>query len=144
MEVRQRRPRSHLVAALEGELRGDGVVGEQPTLAPGESFTYTSGCPLPTTQGIMSGAYLFVTSEGETFHARIPAFSTAMACATSMMAAIQAASMLDGDTYSLALVGGADSLSRAPAGTSQPRAYLPARATVPGLWNLLAIGTSPI
>lgn len=60
------------------EVRGDGVVGEQPTLAPGESFTYTSGCPLPTTQGIMSGAYLFVTETGETFHARIPAFSLDM------------------------------------------------------------------
>ena len=60
------------------EVRGDGVVGEQPTLAPGESFTYTSGCPLTTTQGIMSGAYLFVTDTGEEFHARIPAFSLDM------------------------------------------------------------------
>lgn len=60
------------------DVRGDGVVGEQPTLAPGESFTYTSGCPLPTTQGIMAGAYLFVTDAGEKFHARIPAFSLDM------------------------------------------------------------------
>jgi ApaG protein len=60
------------------EVRGDGVVGEQPTLAPGESFSYTSGCPLPTTQGIMTGSYLFKTEDGEEFNARIPAFSLDM------------------------------------------------------------------
>ena len=60
------------------EVRGEGVVGEQPTLEPGGSFTYTSGCPLPTTQGIMAGSYLLETEAGEQFNARIPAFSLDM------------------------------------------------------------------
>ena len=57
------------------EVRGPGVVGEQPTLAPGESFTYTSGCPLGTAQGTMEGTYDMVTAGGERFAADIPAFS---------------------------------------------------------------------
>jgi ApaG protein len=57
------------------EVRGEGVVGEQPTLAPGASFTYTSGCPLSTPQGIMTGTYLFTTDQGEAFTVTIPAFS---------------------------------------------------------------------
>ena len=57
------------------EVRGEGVVGEQPTLSPGMSFTYTSGCPLPTPQGIMRGTYLFQTEKGELFAVDIPAFS---------------------------------------------------------------------
>jgi ApaG protein len=57
------------------EVRGEGVVGEQPTLAPGMSFTYTSGCPLATPQGIMRGTYLFQTDRGELFAVLIPAFS---------------------------------------------------------------------
>ncbi len=57
------------------EVKGDGVVGEQPSLAPGSSFTYTSGCPLTTPQGIMAGSYLFTTEEGELFPVKIPAFS---------------------------------------------------------------------
>ncbi len=57
------------------EVRGSGVVGEQPVLAPGESFTYTSGCPLPTPFGTMHGTYRMVTSTGEAFDAEIAPFA---------------------------------------------------------------------
>ncbi len=57
------------------EVRGPGVVGEQPVLAPGESFEYTSSCPLPTPSGIMVGDYEMSTQGGERFLARVPAFS---------------------------------------------------------------------
>lgn len=57
------------------EVRGAGVVGEQPILGPGESFSYTSGCPLTTPSGTMQGSYLMQTESGETFDAEIPAFS---------------------------------------------------------------------
>jgi len=57
------------------EVRGTGVVGEEPVLGPGESFSYTSGCPLPTPSGTMQGTYLMETAGGETFDAEIPAFS---------------------------------------------------------------------
>ncbi|QIG48935.1 Co2+/Mg2+ efflux protein ApaG [Nordella sp. HKS 07] len=57
------------------EVKGDGVVGEQPTLAPGESFEYTSGVPLATPSGIMVGTYEMETSGGERFDVAIPAFS---------------------------------------------------------------------
>ena len=57
------------------EVRGAGVVGEEPVLGPGESFSYTSGCPLPTPSGTMQGTYLMETAAGETFDAEIPAFS---------------------------------------------------------------------
>ena len=57
------------------EVRGAGVVGKQPVLGPGESFTYTSGCPLTTPDGTMQGHYTMVTAAGETFEAQIPAFS---------------------------------------------------------------------
>jgi ApaG protein len=57
------------------EVEGDGVVGEQPVLKPGEAFRYTSGCPLTTASGVMEGEYRMVTSDGETFEALIPPFS---------------------------------------------------------------------
>ncbi len=57
------------------EVRGPGVIGEQPTLKPGQSFRYTSGCPLTTPSGIMSGEYRMVSEGGETFDIAIPAFS---------------------------------------------------------------------
>ncbi|NBJ12881.1 Co2+/Mg2+ efflux protein ApaG [Microvirga arsenatis] len=57
------------------EVRGPGVVGEEPVLGPGESFSYTSGCPLTTPSGTMQGTYLMETASGETFEAEIPAFS---------------------------------------------------------------------
>ena len=57
------------------EVRGPGVVGEQPILAPGESFEYTSGTPLPTPSGIMVGTYQMEGPDGGLFDVRIPAFS---------------------------------------------------------------------
>jgi len=57
------------------EVRGAGVVGEQPTLKPGQSFRYTSGCPLTTPSGIMSGEYRMVGADGGVFDIAIPAFS---------------------------------------------------------------------
>jgi ApaG protein len=57
------------------EVRGAGVVGEQPVLEPGQSFEYTSGVPLPTPSGFMVGSYGMVTEEGEDFDIDIPAFS---------------------------------------------------------------------
>jgi ApaG protein len=57
------------------EVRGPGVVGEQPVLKPGEAFEYTSGCPLSTPSGIMVGSYEMATASGERFNIRIPAFS---------------------------------------------------------------------
>lgn len=56
------------------EVRGPGVVGEQPVLAPGESFEYTSGCPLTTPTGTMHGTYQMVTSDGDRFDAEIAPF----------------------------------------------------------------------
>ena len=57
------------------EVKGPGVVGEEPTLKPGESFEYTSGVPLPTPSGFMVGSYGMVTAAGEHFDIEIPAFS---------------------------------------------------------------------
>jgi ApaG protein len=57
------------------EVKGPGVVGEQPVLEPHESFTYTSGCPLGTAFGVMEGTYQMVTRGGEQFDARIAPFT---------------------------------------------------------------------
>lgn len=57
------------------EVTGDGVIGEQPVLAPGETFEYTSGTPLGTASGIMQGYYVMETDTAETFQVTIPAFS---------------------------------------------------------------------
>lgn len=57
------------------EVRGAGVVGKQPVLGPGETFSYTSGCPLTTPDGTMEGTYTMVAPDGATFLAEIPAFS---------------------------------------------------------------------
>ena len=57
------------------EVRGEGVVGEQPVIEPGGSYTYTSGCPLRTPSGIMVGSYRMVTADGVTLDVAIPAFS---------------------------------------------------------------------
>ena len=56
------------------EVRGLGVVGEQPVLDPGDSYQYTSGCPLPTPFGTMEGSYQMVTGSGERFEADIAQF----------------------------------------------------------------------
>lgn len=57
------------------EVRGAGVVGEQPTLKPGEAFEYTSGTPLPTPSGIMVGSYEMEDETGRRFDVAVPAFS---------------------------------------------------------------------
>lgn len=59
------------------EVQGPGVVGEQPRLDPGQSFEYTSGCPLPTAFGTMEGTYQMVRGDGVQFDARIAAFTLA-------------------------------------------------------------------
>ena len=59
------------------EVRGEGVVGEQPQLAPGESFTYSSFCPLPTPLGSMRGSYRMRRDDGSEFEAPIPVFTLA-------------------------------------------------------------------
>jgi ApaG protein len=60
------------------EVRGSGVVGEQPRLTPGESFEYTSGSVLDTPVGTMHGSYQMVAEDGHRFEAEIPPFSLAM------------------------------------------------------------------
>jgi ApaG protein len=57
------------------EVKGDGVVGEQPLLRSGDRFEYTSGCPLSTPSGVMSGTYGMINAQGENFEIVIPAFS---------------------------------------------------------------------
>jgi ApaG protein len=57
------------------EVHGPGVVGEQPVLKPGEKFEYTSGTPLPTPSGIMTGTYSMQTDDGRVLDIAIPAFS---------------------------------------------------------------------
>jgi ApaG protein len=59
------------------EVKGPGVVGEQPVLEPGKSFEYTSFCPLPTAMGVMHGSYTMVTASGEAFDAQIAPFTLA-------------------------------------------------------------------
>jgi len=57
------------------EVKGAGVVGEEPVLKSGQSFEYTSGVPLPTPSGFMAGSYGMVTEAGEGFDVEIPTFS---------------------------------------------------------------------
>jgi ApaG protein len=57
------------------EVKGLGVVGQQPLLKPGESFEYTSGASIPTQVGTMRGAYQMVADDGHTFNADIPQFT---------------------------------------------------------------------
>lgn len=60
------------------EVSGPGVVGEQPVLAPGDSFQYSSGCPLTTSSGVMVGRYQMEDESGQEFEVDIPAFSLDM------------------------------------------------------------------
>ena len=57
------------------DVIGDGVVGEQPVLEPGEAFEYTSGTPLTTSSGFMSGSFRMISEVGEMFDVSVPAFS---------------------------------------------------------------------
>jgi len=77
-ETVQLRTRHWIITDATGHrqiVRGEGVVGEQPVLAPGERFEYTSGVPLPTSSGIMAGRYQMVTEAGEQFEIDVPTFS---------------------------------------------------------------------
>lgn len=74
----QLRSRLWQITDAEGrreEVRGPGVVGQTPKIDPGETFTYTSGCPLRTSSGIMVGSYQMVDEEGRLFDVAVPAFS---------------------------------------------------------------------
>ena len=76
-EVVQLISRHWVITDAHGEVEevvGPGVVGEQPTLAPGEAFDYTSFCPLPTPFGTMRGSYQMVTRDGEAFEVEIASF----------------------------------------------------------------------
>lgn len=57
------------------EVRGEGVVGEKPLIKPGEAFQYTSGVPLSTSSGMMTGEYEMTTEDGEHIKVTVPAFS---------------------------------------------------------------------
>ena len=73
----QLQSRSWLIIDAMGrteEVQGSGVVGKQPVLEPGQSFEYTSGCPLPTPYGSMSGTYQMVRADGTSFDAEIAPF----------------------------------------------------------------------
>lgn len=69
---------------LVQEVRGPGVVGEQPVLQPGEAYRYTSGTALHTPSGVMMGQYQMVASNGDTFDIDIPAFSLDSPFVTAM------------------------------------------------------------
>ncbi|ADO08310.1 Co2+/Mg2+ efflux protein ApaG [Pantoea vagans] len=62
----------------ETEVQGEGVVGEQPFIAPGNEFQYTSGAVIETPMGTMQGHYVMVDEQGDTFHVEIPVFRLAI------------------------------------------------------------------
>jgi ApaG protein len=77
-ETVQLRSRHWMITNARGEfteVKGAGVVGDQPVLKPGESYEYTSGAPLDTTSGMMGGAYQMETEGGERCDIEIPTFS---------------------------------------------------------------------
>jgi ApaG protein len=77
-ETVQLRARHWIITDASGrrqEVRGDGVVGEQPVLAPGQRFEYTSGVPLQTPSGFMTGHYQMESESGERFEIEVPTFS---------------------------------------------------------------------
>jgi ApaG protein len=81
----QLRTRHWIITDARGvveEVRGDGVVGEQPRLAPGQTFQYTSGCVLTTAVGTMQGSYRMWRDDGSQFDAHIAPFSLASPAAT--------------------------------------------------------------
>lgn len=57
------------------EVKGAGVIGQQPVIEPGSTFRYTSGCPLETPEGIMAGTYQMLSETGQSFEVEVPAFS---------------------------------------------------------------------
>ncbi|HXG90132.1 MAG TPA: Co2+/Mg2+ efflux protein ApaG [Vicinamibacterales bacterium] len=80
-ETAQLLRRHWIITDAEGdvqEVRGDGVVGEQPVIQPGNSYEYTSYCDLKTNVGTMQGSYTMVRAGGETFDAQIAPFTLAV------------------------------------------------------------------
>ena len=80
-ETAQLISREWIITNADGEVervKGPGVVGEQPVLAPGSAFEYTSFCPLKTAVGSMQGSYQMVTADGERFDAVIAPFTLAV------------------------------------------------------------------
>src|SRR5688500_8830714 len=80
-ETAQHISREWIITNADGEVervKGPGVIGEQPVLAPGTSFEYTSYCPLKTAVGSMQGSYQMVTADGERFDAAISPFTLAV------------------------------------------------------------------
>ena len=75
VQLRRRHWRITDALGRVNEVRGPGVVGEQPVLHPGEAFEYTSGTPLSTPSGIMVGSYEMETGNGHSFAVAVPAFS---------------------------------------------------------------------
>jgi ApaG protein len=75
VQLRSRLWRITNAIGMTQEVRGPGVVGLTPTIAPGQSFSYTSGCPLETPSGIMVGSYQMEDAVGQLFDVAIPAFS---------------------------------------------------------------------
>jgi ApaG protein len=74
----QLRARHWIITDSDGgikEVRGDGVVGEQPVIAPGYSYEYSSGCVLTAAVGTMHGRYFMVDAEGNAFEVEIPSFT---------------------------------------------------------------------
>src|SRR6266568_8287560 len=77
-EIVQLKTRHWIITDASGrqqEVKGEGVVGEQPTLAPGERFEYTSGVPLSTASGFMTGRYQMISESGKNFEIEVPTFS---------------------------------------------------------------------
>ena len=77
-ETVQLRTRRWIITDANGrqqEVRGEGVIGEQPVIAPGEHFEYTSGVPLSTASGFMTGSYEMQSETGERFEIEVPTFS---------------------------------------------------------------------
>jgi ApaG protein len=80
-ETAQLRSRHWIITDADGDVRevkGEGVVGEQPVLKPGQQFVYTSFCELKTSVGTMHGSYTLVTPGGDEFEARIAPFTLAV------------------------------------------------------------------
>jgi ApaG protein len=80
-ETAQLRSRHWLITDAVGEIqevRGEGVVGAQPVLAPGESFEYTSWCVIATSSGSMRGSYQMISARGQPFEASVAEFRLAM------------------------------------------------------------------
>lgn len=75
VQLRTRHWKIFDAGGAQREVRGPGVVGEEPVLKPGESFSYSSGVPLKSPSGIMSGTFQMQRSDGTLFDAVVPAFS---------------------------------------------------------------------